>query len=117
MKFTAATKHKPLTKRDSEFFAPVVPYTYEDARGVKWNVLRTSDGWRAGPQVDAYGLKAGSFPLMSFGAEGTSDAAASVIRGMEEHAQAWTTEKTKSSGLNWLLVVAAVYLATRKSRR
>jgi hypothetical protein len=116
VKFTSETKHKPLTRADSAVFAPVVPYTYEDMRGVKWNVIRTSDGWRAGPAVNAYGLKAGSFAIDSFGPEGTADAAGSMVRGIEEHADSFTRGAAKESGWSWLLVIGGLYLLSRKGR-
>lgn len=104
-KFTSETKHEPFEDLDGKLLAPVNLYVYDDMRGVKWTVQATSDGWRAAPQVDAYGILKGKFMLASFGPTNTTNAAREMVLNIEDHAESWRVSSKSSSSSLWLLAV------------
>lgn len=116
-KFTSETKHKPMSSLDSEILASAVPYVYDDMRGNKWNVFRTEDGWRAAPQRDTYGIKAGAFMLAAFGPVGTSSAAREMVMAIDEQGDIWTKKQKQQEGSGLFLVLLALFVITSKGRR
>lgn len=117
-KFSSTTVH-PSGNLDAKILSPIVPWVYEDMRGNLWNVIRTEDGWRAGPQKDVYGIKGGTFIMDAFGEPGTTAAAASLVKGIEEHAEAWRIAERDqaNAGSQWLLLALLALIVWKDGKR